>query len=270
MSGDSSKAHLPVSAEAGRAVQGAARFNLPWNPWAGVIYAVLVFVAAQALAEFIVAIYPFARGWSSTTIQDWLSNSVVAQFWYVLFAEALTFGGIWLFMHLRGVSLRRIGWHKPRWWDVVVTLCGFFVYMCLYIAMVLVAKQVFPSLNVNQKQDIGFQSVSGNNDLLLTFLSLVILPPLVEETVFRGFIFTVLRGRMRWIWATLVTSSLFAVPHLLESGQQGSLLWIAGIDTFTLSLVLCYMREATDRLWPGVVLHMLKNGIAFISLFLVH
>lgn len=247
----------------------ALSVSLPGSPWVVVIYAVLVFIAAQVVAELVVSIYPYARGWRGATITDWLANSVVAQFWYVLFAEALTFWAIWQFLRLRRVGLRRIGWHKPRWWDVVMTLCGFFVYMAAYIVLVLVAKKLFPSLNVNQKQDIGFQNVTGDSNLVLTFVSLVILPPIVEETVFRGFIFTALRGHLRWIWAALLTSALFAVPHLLESGQSGSLLWIAGIDTFTLSLVLCYLRETTDSLWAGIMLHMLKNGVAFASLFLL-
>jgi membrane protease YdiL (CAAX protease family) len=97
----------------------------------------------------------------------------------------------------------------------------------------------------------------------------VVLPPVVEETVFRGFLFTGIRNRLKPVAAALITSLLFAVPHLLESGQSGSLLWVAGIDTFTLSLVLCYLRHKTDSLWPGIFLHALKNGIAFVALYVV-
>ena len=66
--------------------------------------------------------------------------------------------------------------------------------------------------------------------------------------------------------SALATSALFATPHLFESGS-GGLLWIAGLDTFVLSLVLCYLRERTGRLWAGVGVHMLKNSIAFVSLY---
>jgi membrane protease YdiL (CAAX protease family) len=44
---------------------------------------------------------------------------------------------------------------------------------------------------------------------------------------------------------------------------------VAALDTFTLSLVLCYLRQKTDSLWPGIMLHALKNGLAFMSLFLI-
>jgi len=50
-----------------------------------------------------------------------------------------------------------------------------------------------------------------------------------------------------------------------RSGQP--LLWVAGIDTFILSLVLIYLREKTDSLYASIGLHMLKNTIAFLGLF---
>jgi membrane protease YdiL (CAAX protease family) len=48
------------------------------------------------------------------------------------------------------------------------------------------------------------------------------------------------------------------------------LLYIAAIDTFTLSLILVYLREKTGGLWSSMGLHAIKNGIAFVSLFIVH
>jgi membrane protease YdiL (CAAX protease family) len=139
-----------------------------------------------------------------------------------------------------------------------------------YAVLLALASTLAPDLNVNQQQDIGFQRVSGTGQLVVTFLSLVVLPPLAEETLFRGFLFTTFRRRMSFLLATLLTSTLFAIPHLLESQGSQGLLWVAGIDTFVLSLVLCVLRERSNSLWPGILLHGLKNGIAFVSLFVLH
>jgi membrane protease YdiL (CAAX protease family) len=251
------------------AAKPVAGVRVPWSPWIAVLYAVAVYFAAQILASLLVVVYPRALGWSKPTITSWLNNSVVAQFWYVLLAEAITFGAIWWFVQWRHTSLRSIGWRGIRWWDIVVTLAGFAAYFVGYVLLLSIARQLFPSLNINQKQQLGFQNVTGSFDTILTFVSLVVLPPLVEETVFRGFIFTGLRNKMRWGWAALLTSIIFASAHL-EFGSGQPLLWVAAIDTFTLSMVLCYLRQKTDSLWPGIMLHALKNGIAFVSLFLLH
>jgi len=244
------------------------KHKVPWSPFTSVAYAFFVFFAAQLGASLLLVIYPHLRGWGKVRAEDWINGSVVAQFWFVLCAEVLTFGAIWWFVRYRGARLRAIGWRKPRWIDLAYTLAGFLVYFFGYAVLLAIVTHLLPSLNVNQKQDLGFQNVTGDSNLLLTFLSLVVLPPLVEETVFRGFVFTGLRNKLKPLWAALITSALFATAHL-EFGNGKPLLWIAALDTFTLSLVLCYLRQKTDSLWPGILLHALKNSIAFIGLFVI-
>lgn len=241
---------------------------VPWGPWAAVVYAVLVYFMAQIAASVLIIIYPHLRGWDKARATSWLNGTVTAQFWYVLFAEALTFAAIWWFIRARKGSLRSIGWRWPRWTDPVYTLAGFLVYIVAYVVVLHTATTLVPSINVDQKQDLGFSGPSGTLALTLTFLSLVVMPPIVEETVFRGFIFTGLRGKLKPVMAALLTSAIFASAHL-QFGSGQPLLWVAALDTFTLSLVLCYLREKTDSLWPGILLHALKNFIAFTSLYLI-
>jgi membrane protease YdiL (CAAX protease family) len=143
------------------------------------------------------------------------------------------------------------------------------VYFFLYLVAVGVISHFVPSLNVNQQQQIGFNSVHGAPEMIMTFISLVILPPIAEEIMVRGFIYSSLRKAMRIIPAALLTSLIFASAHLPEGGSAGPL-YIAAIDTFVLSLVLIYLREKTGSLWASITLHALKNGVAFAALFLVN
>ncbi len=109
----------------------------------------------------------------------------------------------------------------------------------------------------------------GQAALALTFISLVILPPLAEEIMVRGFLYSTLKKAMRPIGAVILTSALFAAAHLPEGGAAGPL-YIAALDTFILSLVLIYLREKTGGLWASITLHASKNGIAFLLLFVLH
>jgi len=250
------------------AKEPAAKKRVPWSPFAAIFYSILVYFSAQLIGSMLVIIYPHLMGWNKERANVWLDQSIVAQFWFVLSAEALTFGAIWWFIRSRGAALRLIGWRGLRWKDPLYTVGGFVAYFVGYVVLLAIVTQFFPSLNLDQKQELGFDNPAGGFSLLLTFLSLVVLPPIVEETVFRGFVFTGLRGRIRPIWAGLITSVLFATAHL-EFGSGKPLLWVAAIDTFILSLVLCYLRQKTDSLWPGILLHALKNSIAFVSLFII-
>lgn len=243
--------------------------TVPWNHWIGILYAVVVYFVAQFLAGLMLYVGLLATGWSQQRIDNWIANTVTAQFIFVLVAEVITFACIWWFVSFRRARLRAIGWRKPRWRDPLYTVAGFAVYFLLYAAVLAAASALVPSLNVDQKQELGFDNATSSTiSLALTFISLVVLPPIVEEVVFRGFIFTGLRNKFKPLSAALITSIIFAVAHL-QIGNGKPLLWVAALDTFILSLVLCYLRNKTDSLWPGIFLHALKNGIAFTSLYLL-
>jgi membrane protease YdiL (CAAX protease family) len=259
MSTDSSK---PDKAEATTNV-------VPWNPWIAVAFAVVIYYISQYLSAFLVSIYPALRHWSETQANNWLNNSVGAQFVYVLLAESLMVGSVFLFLRIYELNLTSIGLKKPRISDPFYGLAALPVYFVLYLIAVGVITHFVPSLNVNQQQQIGFNSVHGAPQLIMTFISLVILPPIAEEIMVRGFIYSSLKKAMSIIPAAILTSLIFASAHLPEGGSAGPL-YIAAIDTFVLSLVLIYLREKTGSLWASMTLHALKNGVAFTALFLVH
>lgn len=241
---------------------------VPWNPVGGVVYAVIIFFVVQIIAGLLVSIYPLLHGWDSQRTMDWLNNAVSSQFCYVLLAETLTIAAIVWFVRLYKAPLSIIGLKRPRLRDPLVALPAYIVYFLVFALAVVLISQFVPGINVNQQQQIGFNNVHGGLALTLTFVSLVILPPLAEEIVMRGFIFTSLRKHFRFAGATLITSLIFAVAHLPEGGAAGPL-YIAAVDTFLLSLVLCFLREKTGSLWASITLHALKNGIAYVSLFIL-
>ena len=242
--------------------------KIPWGPWMAILYAAFLYVLAQVGVALAMSVVLWGLGWHSSRIESWLTNDTFAQFLYITFAEALTIGGVAWFVRRRGVSLRVIGWNTFRFRYLWIALTGFGVYFVGYLLTAAVTSALIPSLNLNQHQDIGFQHPSGSLAMLLTFVSLVVLPPLAEETVFRGFVYTGIRRRFPFVISAIMTSVLFAIPHL-QFNEGAPLLWVAALDTFVLSLVLCYVRERTDSLWPGIFIHALKNGIAFVALFLI-
>lgn len=233
------------------------------------IFAVgFIYFASQVMGGIIVYLYPQAQHWTTSQINDWLNQSVTAQFFYILIAEALTMLGIWGMLKTYRWSWATIGLYRPKLKHIAIGLAATVPYYVLYILMVVLVSAVVPSFKADQEQQIGFNSVHGLIPLLLTFISLVVLPPLVEEIAMRGFLYTSLKKWFSWIVSALLVSALFGMAHLAEGGDAGPL-WIGALDTFVLSLVLCYLREKTGNLWAGITLHATKNGVAFISLFIL-
>jgi membrane protease YdiL (CAAX protease family) len=242
-----------------------------WNPYLGILYAVLVFIGAQIISELLLSTYRFPKHWTNPQVINWLTNSISAQFFYVLLAEAITVIAIVYFVRQFPEGLKKIGVRKPRWSDIVYALAGLPIYLILFLVGVSVLTHIFPGLNVSEKQQLGFNNVSGTLEIVLTFISLVILPPIAEEILFRGFLYSTFKSFLPKAFAVLATCTLFAVGHLPEGGSAGPL-YIAAIDTFILSLVLIALREQTGGIWSSMLLHGMKNAIAFMALYgvLIH
>lgn len=245
----------------------AAKSVIRWSPWLAVVFVIAVYLLSQIVGGILISIYPGLKHWSSDQTNDWINNSVWAQFFYVLVAEGFTVGALYAFLKRYKLSFASIGLTKPRWSDPLKGLAMLVPYYIVYLVTVAVVQKLLPSVNVDQAQQLGFNNVHGFGPLFVTFISLVILPPFVEELLVRGYLYTSLRARYSKLIATVVASIIFASGHL-QFGSGAPLLWIAAIDTFVLSLFLIYLREHTGRLYASMTLHALKNFIAFVALFI--
>lgn len=235
------------------------------DPLTTFLWVVIVFLASQVLAGLLISIYPSLKNWTADQSSEWLKNSVLAQFFYILLAEVLAVSMILKLLRRAKVDFKRIGLVKPKLVNLVQALGGYAVYFVSFIIVILVSSNFINSVDLDQQQQVGFASAGGSN-LYLVFIALAVLPPIAEEVIFRGLLFSSLRQKMNFVAAVVPTSLLFGLAHL-QFGSGAPLLWTAAIDTFVLSCVLCYLREKSGSLWPSVILHFLKNSVAFIALF---
>ncbi|MDQ3065021.1 MAG: CPBP family intramembrane metalloprotease [bacterium] len=236
------------------------------DPLTTIIATIGIFLISQVVAGLLIWLYPSMMEWTEAEATNWIEKSVAGQFAYVLIAEAIAIGLVLQLLKRANILKARIGWLKIKAQDIGWALLAYGIYFIVYLAVVILAKQLIPSLDVEQEQQVGFDNAYTNIQLLMTFVSLVILPPIAEEIIFRGYLFTSLRAKFSFKKATIVTSILFGIAHL-QFGAGAPLLWIAALDTFILSCFLCYLRDKTGSLWPPIILHALKNGVAFTILF---
>lgn len=189
------------------------------------------------------------------------------QFLYILLIEVLTVYLLWLFLSQRQIPWADIGLKKPKLAHLGLSVPVFGVYFLLATIALILVETFLPGINVDQKQQIGFENAMGS-ELILVFAGLVIMPAIVEEILVRGFLYGGLVKKFPKLLAAFIASGIFALAHL-QFGSGQPLLWIAAIDTFILSMVLIWLRDRTGNIWSGVIVHMIKNGLAFISLFIL-
>ena len=227
--------------------------------WTAIVVPIWV-LAGFILAQVIVGLLLLglrAVGVSFANIDESTLQAVLSAVIYVL-SLVIVIGIPWVVKKYR-TTLSEVGLQTtPTWTDILLAPAGFIAYILLSFILTSIAMQ-FSFYDVDQVQDTGFTQISQGYEFLLAFLTLVVIAPIAEEILFRGYLLGKLRKHVPIWLAILVTSLLFALVHFA---------WNVGVDVFALSIVLCLLRIGTGRLWPAILLHMMKNGLAFYILFI--
>ena len=214
-----------------------------------------VFFAAQIVVFLIARILINSVNWSI--------NENVAQTVCMVISYALALGVLILVakkIFSAQVTRDSLGLRGlPTWTDILLSPVGYIVSLLGAVAIVYVMQLILPVVNWSETQDVGFNNVISSTDRIITFVALVILAPLMEELIFRGYLYSRLRGKMSALPAIILVSVLFGAMH----GQ-----WNVGIVVGVMSVVLCIAREMTGTIYAGILMHMIRNGIAFYMLYI--
>jgi len=155
-----------------------------------------------------------------------------------------------------GLSLR-----KPIHWQMGV----WSAILCIPILMSLSALVGLVSILFHfQTPEIAhelLETISQTKDistLIALLSSAIIVAPLIEEFVFRGFLQHCMRDIVseKTPWVNIVICSLiFASVHI------GAAQWQTMPALFTLGCILGWMYERTASLWPCIILHAIFNAL---------
>jgi membrane protease YdiL (CAAX protease family) len=165
--------------------------------------------------------------------------------------HVLTLGLIWAVATLRGkISARKaLGWSWPANFGVVKSVAlAIFLFM---IAMLISYKFG------GQDTDVERLLQSSRAAALITAVLAATTAPLVEETIYRGLLYSAFRRVIGPVFAVIVVASMFAGLHVLQYWPNAG-----AISAITLlSIVLTIVRARTGRLLPCFVIHLVFNGI---------
>ena len=89
-------------------------------------------------------------------------------------------------------------------------------------------------------------------------LLIALLPAVCEELMFRGYMFSAMKQKMKLFNAILLVSFLFGISHL-------SLIKL--LPTMVLGIALAYTIEKTDSIFASALIHFLNNGFAVFVLY---
>jgi membrane protease YdiL (CAAX protease family) len=170
---------------------------------------------------------------------------------YLLWRASSTPGGL---TRIGAIPKRPI---RDLWWGVL----GFLVAVPMVMAAIQVAVligELFGQAAPVLAHDMLKMLVESDSALasVLIVISAVLVAPILEEAIFRGFVQSVMVeavGEARRWSVVLVASLVFAMIHVNVSTFEN---WQALPGLFVLGIVLGWLYERSGSLWPGIVLHM--------------
>lgn len=115
-----------------------------------------------------------------------------------------------------------------------------------------IAPDFLQSRNRWIEQNPIFNPKGGIGDIVITFTSIAVVTPVVEEFLFRGIIFDKLRSRWSIIVGLVVSSFIFGLLHFNLLGA------------FLVGIVLCILYLETKSLFVPIGIHFLNNFSALL------
>lgn len=213
------------------------------------VSALAIFAAQIAVAMIIISL-----GWDINELSPLQTYFVGA------LSITLPLAGIYYYVDKKKGGLLDVGL-GPKPHPFIKPLAkNFGLYILATMVVVLAVSILAPAVDLDQAQDLGL----GDGpvvwyEYLFLGLLLVVLTPISEEVIFRGFMLKGLASRFGWTTAALVSSLLFGMVH----GQLN-----VAIDTAIMGWFSAQLAISTKSLWPSIAMHSLKNGLAFCLVYL--
>jgi membrane protease YdiL (CAAX protease family) len=244
-----------------------------WGPFAGIavwLSSVLAIIVIPVVAVFIWYFVQSARGKPMPNIVardemlEWLKSPtlLLVQVLSTIVAHLLTIAVCWAVVTRFGKRpfWSSLGWNwagRSVWYWLAVSAA---VIIGIFVISLQVLSRVLPQSDANSFSELlkSSQSVRVAIAVLATFTA-----PLVEETVYRGILFSSLRRYLGLVATVLTVTVMFTGVHVLQ--YWGAWVSVAGLTLLSFSLTV--VRARTKSILPCVLIHTLNNG--FVSLFIL-
>ena len=239
-------------------------------PWGGVEIAAFIFLIGIASVVVTWGLAELAVRMLGVNPNAMFGNTMsTAKSIVVLVSQALLDGGAILFLYvlllgrMRGPFWPSIGWRglgagKGSLHATALQFLGGGAVLALVVT--------FAGAFFNSKQNLPIEALLKARVSMLLFAVMgVLIAPLVEETIFRGFLYPVIARRLGITAGIAITGTLFGLMHAAQlwgGWGQIALLILVG-------MVLTWVRARTGTVAASYFVHLGYNGLQLFG-FLVY
>jgi membrane protease YdiL (CAAX protease family) len=244
------------------AVPGHGAAGFPWGPWATLVWCLVIAVAtllavfgAGLLAIFVdyILLQEDARPRGDAAMTLFFSRAVKQHFALLTAVQSLAmFAMVWLLTRPRG-GLSRI--RMLRLETIAIRRCALWAIQGLAVIFALDAV-IGLVLQINSFDALKW--IELLKPKWLAFLVIVLIAPIAEEVLFRGFVYGGLApSAIGPVGAILFSTIVWTALHTQYP-------WPVLVQVFMYGLVFGAMRWQSGSLWPSLIAHCLFNLAVFV------
>lgn len=235
-------------------------------PWGWLDLLIFVFFALGSLivlTNALAALLMTGLGLTLAELEEMARKSAL----FVTTRQALWFGLLLLYLwavirvKFRAPFWRTIGWRRPRAEGIPPATLGMVCFLSGFVLAVVVQ---FASAVFGTKARLPIEEFFRDRQSVLLLMAVgTLLAPLVEELVFRGYLYPVLARSFGVAGGVLATGALFGLmhaPQLWGGWTQIGLLMAVGV-AFT------YARARTGSVLASYLLHLGYNFLVFFEFY---
>lgn len=234
--------------------------RVPWG-WLDLFLLVIVYIGATAISTILLVVLFASRGMQWNTIH----HTPSALGFFVVARQILVYVALFLYLWLQARTRFRapfwstFGWHKfePSRWPRPLAWFGFIALGFVLSASVQLVSVAFPP-----KTKLPIEALMQNRQVALALMAMsVLLAPIVEETIFRGYLYPVAARSFGVFAGIIITGTIFGLLHaeqLWGGWAQISLLVVVGI-------VFTWVRAAKRTVLASYLLHVSYNFLIVLT-----
>ena len=224
----------------------------PFDAW---LFVCFVFLGSFLLSSLFVAAYSFFSG----TEQDFESLPFVLASGF-----GLQLSSILAWYLLKQFAVYDVHDLPVDW--LAAAKAGSIGFVCVYLALMptmLIWRLFLDTIGIEYEFQLPVLLVQNGGspvEMALMICLIVIVAPICEELVYRGFLFRYLNHRLPGGLSILVPSLIFALMHFNI---------YSFMPLFVLSIALCIVYRASGNLVSSIALHALFNLVNVFMIYLI-
>jgi membrane protease YdiL (CAAX protease family) len=249
----------------------------PWGPVGAIVALLIVSILAVALAGVVMAGLVAVTPWLRHAVETRCAGAAGV---HCITAVVGALGLVYFFVvtglmmacwFRRGATLGNSLMLRSAQWRV----WQYLVFAVVTVGFLILLQQVL--FYLSDQLGVGAGDPSGDLERLRRYFSLdrpssvillgllaVVLAPLAEEYVFRGFLFGAFQNtRLGVVGSAILLSVAWSVMHWGYSSQNL-------VALFGLGLLFAYIVWRTGSLWPAIIGHGANNLVAVVALMGYH